>query len=144
MIHQRCGAIRMMRVNDLDHDGAQHQPDQPALAFVPKPAAQLLIGEMVLVLEPEADEVEGRAENFGDDRKHQHVQKDRKKVMLARAQVRPVAQFAGPARDQQHHQQGEADDRVGHAQPALNAVIAAYLRRVGRLRIWSGCHPVES
>ena len=70
---------------------------------------------MVLVLQPEADEIERRAEDFGDDREHQHVKKDRKEVMLVRAQVGPVAEFAGPACDQQHHQQGETDDRISQA-----------------------------
>ena len=122
---------------------AEHETDQPALAFVPQPAAQFLVRQVVLMLEPKADEIERRAQHFRDDRKHQHVQKDREEVVLARAQIRPVAQFARPAGDQQHHQQREADHHVRHAQPALEAVIAAHLRRISRLRIGNCCHPLR-
>src|SRR5208337_1243082 len=89
----------------------------------------------------EADEVEGHAQDFCDDGEHQDVEEDGEEIALIGALIRPVAEFARPARDQQDDEQGEANHRVGHTQPALNAIVAAYLRRIGRLRIYSCAHP---
>ena len=130
-------------VNNLDHDRAQHQVKQPAFALVPQPAAHFLVRQMVLALEPVADDVERCAQDFGDDGEHQHVEEDSEEIMLARALVGPVAQRARPPGNQQHDQQQKADGHVGHAQPALDAVVTAYLRRISRLRNWIACgHPL--
>ena len=71
------------------------------------------------MLQAKASEVEGRAEQLGDDRVHQDIQEDCDEVMLFGALVRPVAQRARPAGDQKDDQEKEADDGVTEAQPAL-------------------------
>src|SRR5208337_1562835 len=94
------------------------------------------------MLEPEAYEIEWCAQEFRDDRKHQHVEENRKEVILVRTKVRPIAESACPAGDEQHDQQCETDHRVGHAQPTLEPVVTAYLRRISPSRIGNCCHPI--
>ncbi len=84
-------------VDDFDKDRAQHQADQPSLGFVQQPRAQLLVREVILVLQAEAVVIQRRADELKQQREHQHIQKHREEVILARADVSPVAQLGGPA-----------------------------------------------
>src|SRR5581483_6268215 len=53
-------------IDQLNHDCAQYQPDDPSLGLVPYPAAQPLVGELLTVLQAEAVVVEPERERLAE------------------------------------------------------------------------------
>ena len=72
-------------VDQLHHDGRDHQAHQEALGFVPNPGTEALVGEFELTLEPEAVVVETDTQCLADHQQQQQVKKQGQRIVLASA-----------------------------------------------------------
>src|SRR5215469_10492143 len=82
-------------------------------------------------LQPQTVIIKPEPEHLPAEHQHEDIEEDGKRVVLQRGPVRPVAQYAVPTGEQQGQQEGEAEHEIADLQPAMNAVVAARLGRIG-------------
>ena len=137
-------ALAHEQVEKFDHNRGHDQADKKTLAFIPEPGGESLVGEVVAVLEPETIVLERRSQDFTDQHQHQDVEENGEGVILRSASLGQITERSRPTGGQQNDEQAEADHEIRQAQPPLDAVIAARLRRIGEKRChFAGGHYVE-
>src|SRR5208283_5412150 len=124
-------SLAHQQVEQFDYDRGHDQADQKALAFVPEPGAECLVGQVIAVLDPETAVLQRSSQHFADQEQHHDVKENGERVILRSATFRQIAERSGPAGGQEHNEQPQADREIGDAQPALGAVVAVRFRRIG-------------
>src|ERR1039457_1861360 len=67
-------------VEQFDHNRGHDQADQKALAFVPEPGAESLVGQVIAVLEPETVVLERSSQHFADQEQQHDVKENGERV----------------------------------------------------------------